>query len=432
MRKIKKDYGYLLKEKNYVVGFIGGNTSDGFPYKDIKAFYSGEGICYVAEKALGELKKELNQCKRADYDTEEQWLEEKQRLCQTFGWTRNDFLKLCGGAGFEKLAEDVFLSLTWQSPTQYFDEMQLTEQELPRYGLTKEQVNEAWGYEYFPNKPNTNVKMKTKIYIILKDICKECNQTISIVLVTTDLVKATETFNKEVESVYAHAKKCGYLTDASGDDAIDSWKDGYAQENHYNVRLESFEMEDEETRPASVIIKDAIAGLEHISNNGYIPYASPAPSTSEKVIKRELDDAKAHLENALFMHQQTYGKQSRQPEDITVRISPLTSTKKKANPGTVIHGTLRSIDLIQAFMGVIFRLDVPKYREILKKEPRMHEALCDLNAGIKNDWWETEEATMVCDELTETLGDYAPEGHYFGTHPGDGSDFGFWPDELEG
>ena len=43
--------------------------------------------------------------------------------------------------------------------------------------------------------------MKTKVYIILKDNCKECNRTINIVLVTTDLVKATETFNKDVEAV---------------------------------------------------------------------------------------------------------------------------------------------------------------------------------------------------------------------------------------
>lgn len=35
------------------------------------------------------------------------------------------------------------------------------------------------------------------------------------------------------------------------------------------------------------------------------------------------------------------------------------------------------------------------------------------------------------DRLISELEDIAPDGYYFGTHPDNGSDFGFWPIELE-
>ena len=38
-----------------------------------------------------------------------------------------------------------------------------------------------------------------------------------------------------------------------------------------------------------------------------------------------------------------------------------------------------------------------------------------------------EDAHFLLKDLFDTLNQYAPDGHYFGTSEGDGADFGFWP-----
>lgn len=77
----------------------------------------------------------------------------------------------------------------------------------------------------------------------------------------------------------------------------------------------------------------------------------------------------------------------------------------KVNLGTVIHATLRPEDLIPAFRDELKKHtdDIPKF----------------------------EHGDDVMDyiiELTDALDDYSPSYCYFGTHEGDGSDFGFWVD----
>lgn len=101
--------------------------------------------------------------------------------------------------------------------------------------------------------------------------------------------------------------------------------------------------------------------------------------------------------------------------------------RPKGQPGTLIHGTLRNEDLIPAFKRLFFSLDKSRCRDFMNANDNLLKALCDLECHIENDWWESEEATFICDELNDILNGYAPEGHYFGAHPGDGSDFGFWP-----
>lgn len=83
---------------------------------------------------------------------------------------------------------------------------------------------------------------------------------------------------------------------------------------------------------------------------------------------------------------------------------------------SVSHGTLRSIDLIPEFLGVLQQYAKDRYDAYVKANPEV----LDLEG------MDDETLSWVVDELIDELNAVAPEGTYFGSHPGDGSDFGFW------
>lgn len=85
---------------------------------------------------------------------------------------------------------------------------------------------------------------------------------------------------------------------------------------------------------------------------------------------------------------------------------------------TVIHATHRNEDLIPTFMAVI--KDTPEYDKFIEEIPD------PVLNGYESDWFDTDDATWMLAELFDVLDKYAPEGYYFGSHPGDGSDFAYW------
>jgi hypothetical protein len=103
--------------------------------------------------------------------------------------------------------------------------------------------------------------------------------------------------------------------------------------------------------------------------------------------------------------------------------------------GTVIHGTMRPQDLIPAFLVVL--------HEMAKEDPTasaVEEQCAGYPLGFvpsyamedeDSEWWYSEEANSRLEELFYILHNLAPEGYYFGSHPGDGSDYGFWEIEEE-
>lgn len=98
------------------------------------------------------------------------------------------------------------------------------------------------------------------------------------------------------------------------------------------------------------------------------------------------------------------------------------------NTGSISHGTLRTEDLIPKFMSFLFSESPDRARMLWQKYPNLLQALCDYNSGISSDWWETEEAVEILNEdIFDEMDAISPEGYYFGSHPGDASDFGYWP-----
>lgn len=98
---------------------------------------------------------------------------------------------------------------------------------------------------------------------------------------------------------------------------------------------------------------------------------------------------------------------------------------------TVINGTHRPQDLVPAFMEVLKELDPVAYSAhavALFPLPPAYVA----DEGDDSEWWNSEECSHFLNEcLFNELNACAPDGFYFGAHPGNGSDFGFWEVEEE-
>ena len=94
---------------------------------------------------------------------------------------------------------------------------------------------------------------------------------------------------------------------------------------------------------------------------------------------------------------------------------------RKVTLGTISHGTLRTVDLAEAFSVELDYLD--------------SEALAAINAEYAEvadaeDWEDIDEETLswYVGALSDALQELAPPYAYFGALEGDSSDFGFWPD----
>ncbi len=88
-----------------------------------------------------------------------------------------------------------------------------------------------------------------------------------------------------------------------------------------------------------------------------------------------------------------------------------------ARLGSVSHGTMRSGDLLESFRSALEDLDKKSYRDHMYKFPD----LADVDGGDSN-----EDIDEAINDLDDRLNNLAPDGAYFGAHPGDGSDYGFW------
>jgi hypothetical protein len=93
--------------------------------------------------------------------------------------------------------------------------------------------------------------------------------------------------------------------------------------------------------------------------------------------------------------------------------------------GTVSHGTMRPQDLIPAFLDALADVDPAAYEQYMLMPFGPIPAHVQ-DEGDTSDWWQSDDARYLLEELFDALNDAAPEDHYFGAHPGDGSDYGFW------
>ena len=91
---------------------------------------------------------------------------------------------------------------------------------------------------------------------------------------------------------------------------------------------------------------------------------------------------------------------------------------------SLIHGTMRMCDLVPAYLEAI--KDTPEYVQLMEHLPSV---VTEPGVSEWDERWDSDEVIDLMEELEDVLVKYAPEGYYFGAHPGDGSDFGYWKQE---
>ena len=90
---------------------------------------------------------------------------------------------------------------------------------------------------------------------------------------------------------------------------------------------------------------------------------------------------------------------------------------KTAEIGSVSSGTMREADLIPVFLRELALYNSDAARSL--NQLHVDLELCE------------EDLSRLLEELFDRLDECAPDGCYFGSHPGDGADYGFWPSEQE-
>lgn len=91
--------------------------------------------------------------------------------------------------------------------------------------------------------------------------------------------------------------------------------------------------------------------------------------------------------------------------------------------GSVSHGTMRTEDLIPRFMPIVRYFD----------ESRANQLQEELDSCLSDE----DKDYFLNETLFDVLNEFAPPYFYFGSHIGDGADYGFWlsegfEDEFDG
>ena len=122
-------------------------------------------------------------------------------------------------------------------------------------------------------------------------------------------------------------------------------------------------------------------------------------------------------------------------EDAPVEDAPTVApTVAPTGPelGSVSTATMRPEDLIPAFCDILkqYAPDAGGNADLLADADNWMAGAVEDAGGIFNGEESREDhAAEIVDALFDALNEIAPEGAYFGAHPGDGSDYGYWMGE---
>ena len=93
--------------------------------------------------------------------------------------------------------------------------------------------------------------------------------------------------------------------------------------------------------------------------------------------------------------------------------------------GSVSSGTFRNQDLIPTLLNAVKHYAPEHYIDFIGR-PFGPVPAYVWDEGDSCGWWDSWEANDMRLSLIDVLDSVAPDGCYFGSHPGNYSDFGFW------
>lgn len=96
--------------------------------------------------------------------------------------------------------------------------------------------------------------------------------------------------------------------------------------------------------------------------------------------------------------------------------------------GTMSEGTMRPQDILPAVMDVLKEYHPEAYQLVTSTISGEFDATYTELCGDKDHpAWRSEEMGWILGEVAwDAMNEIAPDGYYFGAHPGDGADYGFW------
>lgn len=113
---------------------------------------------------------------------------------------------------------------------------------------------------------------------------------------------------------------------------------------------------------------------------------------------------------------------------------------KYASFGSVSTATLRPQDLLASFASAIDdnlarnwrHFALPENVATFDRLTALVKEAKNLNGdGIESDFRIADIEELIAETLPDALNEFAPPYAYFGAHPGDGADFGFWLFEID-
>lgn len=92
----------------------------------------------------------------------------------------------------------------------------------------------------------------------------------------------------------------------------------------------------------------------------------------------------------------------------------------------VSAGTLRPQDILNSILDTLKEINPEGFAQVMHPATGFSVVPAYAIEDETSEWWDSEEAILLVDTLSDALNEAAPDGFHFCVNEGDSSCFGFW------